>query len=1244
MNIASHSHRNSFRKFSHSAMDSITNGKRSHAAWGSLLLILAMVLFSTAIYGQSATFSGRVTDQSGAAIPEAQVVVHNEKTGAEISAATTGTGDYTVPYLTPGIYSVTANAAGFKTLTKNNIELQVAQSAEIDFRLQIGSVAESVTVQGNALLDRANADRGQVIGNTFISDLPLNGETPMVLDRLDSAVVIIGNIKYQRPFDGTIVRNVIINGGGPGNNEILLDGVSNETAQPQNTAHNDLSYVVTDASAQDFKIETNPYDAQYGRSLGGVLDQTLKSGTNQLHGTVYEYAQRTWTNANLWLNDYHVATNPALAAKDGTPQQTLDQYGAELDGPIVLPKIYDGHNKAFFVLGYENWHQIAPATITTTVPDPAWATGDFSDLTYFDSKTGTYQPITIYDPLTLHTGVVNGKPQLVRDPFPGNKIPSGRLNPTALKLLSFYPQSNVTPPADSNPWESNYFVQNPTLDRYRNVLARLSWDFSPKDRFWIRYGYWERYETDSLNGISGPAAYGEYDLGDRSNSAAMDWIHTINSNLITDLRASLTERSEIADTGPQGFDQTTLGWPSSLVSQFGTGSKIFPHISPSDFADLGLKAGNGLTVTDSLALFPNATWVKGKHTLHIGVDLRLYRYDILQNPSQPSLSFDLTWTQNCWSCGSGKDYSGAEENEGNSIASMLLGSASSGSVDIEPKAYYTTSYYAPFIQDDWRATPKLTLTVGVRYDVMPYYVERHNRANYAFDTKDVNPANAMLATHTLPNGTPVNLIGGVTFLGVNGNSRSAYSTGALDVSPRFGFAYAVSNKMVVRGGFGEFFLPPNNYPTQQGFSGNTSYVGSPDGGKTPINNLSNPFPAVTQPVGSSLGLLTNLGNSQSYINPHFMVPNVWQFSLGYQLQFTDHDLMEMSYSGDRAPNNQVSQNINHESGDALAQCNVQMGGRHEVCDNNLASDPTAIYGFQQNPFKGIAPFQGTTDYTASTLQGILFTEAMPEFGAVTENLTNLGRSWYNSLQVTYSHTTSKHFTLHATWNWAKWMNSGGYSDNNYLIPQRSLDGNDRTHNITLSGIYSLPIGRGRALLSGADRLLEMVLGGWQVGGTSIIQSGSPYAAPGGYDYVHDAKLPKPYRAANGNLQWFAPCVWTTDAETGAISASPEATAFGCTQPDFIQIPKYGATPNVVDTGIRQPIGFFFDSNVAKTFNVWENLKLQLRLDAFNVLNHPLFQNGFISTLGPNFGQIGAVTGAGQSNQPRQMQIVAKLRW
>jgi hypothetical protein len=1236
-------------------MQSITTNQKNNLASATLRLVMPLLLltvFSATLLAQNATFTGRVTDQTGAVIPKAQITAHNEETDLDTKTTTTKSGDYTIPYLIPGHYSVSAEAAGFKKVNRTNVELQTSQVGTVNFALQVGEVTQSVNVNGDeALLDRGKADRGEVVENERVTEMPLNGRNPVMLDRLNSSVIWNGNLIWMRPFDGQVYTNLNINGSGNYSSEVMLDGVSNQTPRPANGGHTDVAYVAPDDSVQEFKIVTNPYDAEYGNTRGGVIDMTLKSGTNKLHGDVYEYARRTWLDANWWVNDAQKTLNPQNVASGvyNTPQHKMDQYGAEMDGPVVIPKIYNGRGKTFFLMQVENWNEIEPAFADTSVPltanggsSPAdWAHGDFSALTYNGA------PVTIYDPLSTY---VDAKGNLNRNPFPGNKIPLNRINPTAQKILSFYPAPNQVG-SPGTPWQQNYYVQEPTVDKYRNALIKLDHNFSAKDRFTIRYGYWERYETDTSNGIPGVAGYGELPLGDRNHTFGTQWTHTFTPNLLFDFRGIVAVKAEIAYVAAPGFDSTSLGWPSSLASQLGT-FNLFPGMSPSGFTGLGdTGAANGLTTTDSIDLLPTVTWIKGKHTLHMGIDWRLNQYAVPVNAgTDENLSFSALWTQNCWSCAAGNDYGGNDNNsEGKSIASMLLGTGSGGSNNIAPQAFYTSSYYAPFIQDDWKVTPKLTLNLGLRYDLQPFYVDRHNRGDYAFDTTDINPVDAMLPTHTLATGVTFTDKGGLTFLGVNGNPRRAYSTSMYDLQPRAGFAYAVTNKIVVRGGFGEVFQIAGVYPNQDGFSSTTNYVNSLDGGKTPIDNLSDPYPTIVQPAGASLGLLTRVGNGESYINPNFKIPNVWQFSFGIEQQFTHNDTMELSFVGNKAPNNEISQNINHWNGAQEAACNIQMGGRHEVCDSTYSKDPTAIYGQVPNPYKGVAPFIGTSDYSATTIGALQFTEPMPEFGAVTEGQLNNGRSWYNSLQLTLQHRYTDHLTLHGTWTWSKQMQSGGWADNNYLIPSRSVDGSVMPHSVTISVVYDLPWGRGRTFLGNSNRLIDGVLGGWEFASMAIMQSGVELGVPGGWDYVHSAKIKpywiKPGLVGGGNLQWYAPCYWTTNAETGAITESAEATAFGCSQPDFIQIPSYGANPNITYSGLREANTFLDDSNLSKNFHITkERVKLQLRLETFNTFNHPLFSGGTYNGINQFAGQIGATTGGGQSNKPRYTQVAVKVSW
>jgi hypothetical protein len=1189
------------------------------------LSLVAIGLFSTALFGQNATFTGHVSDPSGAAIAKAQITVHNEETGVNISTTTTKAGDYAVPYLRPGSYSVSGEATGFQKQNKINITLQVSQVAVIDFKLGVGQVAETITVNGEALLDAGKADRGEVVENTRVTELPLNGRDPNMLSILNAGVLWTGSIQYQRPFDGT-QTSLSINGGGAGNNELMLDGVANENTPVNGKNNGNSGYIPPVDSVQEFKIVTSPYDAQYGRLAGGVVDMTLKSGTNALHGDAYEFARRTYLSANTWSDDYHLARNDS--GNWGTPQYSQDEYGVELDGPVVLPKLYNGRDRSFFLLQVENWHDTTPAPVTTSVPDPAWINGDFSNLTWWDGKE--YAPITIYNPSSLHT--VGGV--LVRDPFPGNKI-NVPLDPTAVKIMSYYPKPNVVPAQGTNPFANNYFVQAPAVDTYRNALAKWDEVFSPRDRFSLRYGYWERYQMQNENGMPGIVAKGALPQSLRTHSFATEWTHTFAPNLLLDLRGSVIRNMHFTVWGPGGFDYTTLGWSPATIAQMPEANG-FPAISVSGFSGLG-QGGSSGPIDNDLSLMPSLTWIKGRHNIHIGMDWRVLQYAPVTLNDNPALSVGPTWTQ--------ANYAGpATPNSGNSFASMLLGTMDSGSYTVTVNPFWSQHYYAPFIQDDWKITPRLTLNLGVRYDINGPQVERHNYANYAFDTTDINPVDAMLPTHMLTTGQTFQARGGVTFLGVNGNPRSYYTVSKLDIQPRFGFAYAVNSRTVIRGGIGEVFQNPTPGGNTLGFSQTTNYVSSPDGGRTPLDNLSNPFPTIVQPTGSSLGMLTGLGTAQATMNPHYGISNVWTFSGGYEAQLSRSDTLDVSYVGNISPNQPIDENINHPATDAVTKCNVEMGGNPHICQDTYLSNPAAIYGQVPNPFHGIAAFQGSSDYTATTVAALNFTEPFPEWGAITEWWLNGGRAWYNSLQVTAIHKWNKALTVHGTWTWSKLMASGGWSDNNYLVPYRGLSGNDVTHRVTISGVYMLPVGRGRTFLANSNRLVDGVIGGWELGSLAIFQTGMPWGVPSGMTMVGKPWVPRT-TLANGYIRGVAPCVYAENQYTGVLTPEPYATAYGCTQPDFIyRSSSYEKVPNVVYTGVRTPGQFRLDANLSKNFPIYREMKLQLRLEAFNAFNHPLWQSAYSGSVSDaNFGTIERGP-TGQSNQPRQLQLAVKLMW
>ena len=1173
---------------------------------------------------QAQQITGRIADSSGAIVPKAQVTITNLDTNVVENTVTTGTGDYTVPYLKPGVYSVTASARGFNTETKTNITLQVSQTVHIDFALNVGAVTETINVSGEQL-DKDKADVGEVVENDRVNELPLNGGDMGQLAQLSAGAYYSGSILYVRPFDNSVAA-MSINGNAYGSNALLLDGVSNEAAHGDayNGTNSQQGYIPPVQAVQEFKVVTNPYDAVYGRLQGGAIDMTLKSGTNQIHGSVYEFARRAYLDANSWVNDFN---------RIAKPSHTRDQYGAELDGPIWIPKLYNGRDKTFFLAQFENWSEIFPGTLVDTVPEPQWLQGDFSDLQYYNSSTGTYQPIILYDPLT--TKVVNGTP--TRQPFPTingkiNQIPTNRLSPYALALFKLYPAPNSAPRPQTTSYTGNYIAPSPTTDTYRNALFKIDQVIGANDRVSLRYGYWERYEFDNQSGIPGEGAYGEYPHGERVNTFTPDWIHTFTSQLIFDFKASLIRRVNILNEGPQNFDLSTLGLSSSQIGQFGTYNNFVPYTNSSEFTAIG-NGGGQYTIGNSLAMLPSMNWTKKTHTIHAGLDVRFLQSGWRYQTGGPNFSVDRTWSQ--------ANYQSGDPASGNSIASLLLGTASSGTFTINPTLLFSQHYYAPFIQDDWKIRRNLTLNIGVRYDLNQPPTERHNKFDYTFNQSITNPVSANLTA-------PVK--GGLEFPGVDGSPRSYNTLDTATFQPRLGLSWSPWDRLVVHGGFGIFFQNPNPGPNETGFSATTQYDASNDGGVTPTQNLgvpasgtgTNPFPTVIQPTGSSLGAETGLGQGLFYLNPQFATPRTYQYSGGIQQQFGKDSQLEINYSGNRTVNNGTSDNINRQSLLLRAQCDPELGGNPNTCNS-----PTSAY--VANPFYNVNGFQGSNYYTQPTIQQLNLTRPFPQFGDITEYDINGGKTWYNSLQMTASHRVSKSLTVHGTWTWSKEMQSGGYADDYYRIPSRSIYSNDFAHRVTFSGFWLLPVGRGKMLLRNANRWVDEAIGGWELATIVTWQTGFPWTLNGSTDqngsgYTQRQVTPTTITGVNGACRANWQLVTNPTTNISSYQIVSQGTNKNCGgNYTFVAIPPYGIQPNIVYTGIRDPGTEEWDMSISKSFDVYERLHFQFRLDAFNVPNHPTFSGGYDNSVTDGtFGQI--TKSSGQSNQPRNVQLTFKLIW
>ena len=1208
-------------------------------------LLLSCLLSTGALSAQQLT--GRVTDPTGAVIPKASITAVNVDTGVNTKTISTKSGDYTIPYLKVGNYTLSVAQQGFETSVHTGINLQVDETATVNFALKIGRSSETVTVSSDPLIDFGKGDNGEVVENTRVTELPLNGRDPGMLSILSAGVQWNqGATQYQRPFDDT-QANISINGGGSGNVELMLDGVSNEASSTNNTGNAHIAYVPPVDSVQEFKIVTNAYDARFGRNSGGVEDVILKSGTNTIHGDVYEYARRQWLDANTWQNDYNIARAApgANVSQFSTQKHKLDQYGAELDGPIVIPKLYNGRDKSFFTLQYENWNEIEPNTVTDNVPDPRWLTGDFSNLTYYNGATKTYAPVTIYDPLTVtpysgggYTRTAFGPTNQLNPTSATNIIPASRINPVAQKILSYYPKPNTTPAPGSNPFAGNYVAAASDTDRYRNALGKWDQNITSKDRLSFHYGYWERVEDRSYVGYNTAADNGQLPHGERSHTFTLEETHTVSPNLLVDFRANVSVRADYSFGGP-AFDPTTLGISAGdLSAQGAAAAGEFPQITNSQdgYSQLGTN-GRSQTVSNSLILFPSFTWVKGSQTIRAGLDARFQQSGNNIVGGGNNLSIDRTWTQQFINAGGNNTFDPAS---GNPIAELLLGNPTSGSDTINPKTYWSTHYWAPFFQDDWKATRKLTLNLGVRWDFQPAQTERNNNGNYGFNTTAVNPVSAQVSVPGYSQ-----LLGGVTFLGVNGAPRAPFALSKFNIQPRVGFAYAVNERLLLRGGFGQSFRSPQDAPSNYGFQSTTNYLAyDPTQPSFVYPNLANPishlYPQVVQPSGSSRGMLQQLGQGIFFLNPNYKIPSFWTYSMGIEQQFGKSDTVAIGYVGTRLYNGDTSDNINHESAAAFTPCNPALGGSYSVCDNNN----------QPNPFRGVNGFQGSNYYNQTTVNGLNFTRPYPEYGDITEYQLNAGHTWYNSLQVTAAHKWNRSLTMHGTWTWSKQMDSGGFQDATFRVPYRQIDGNDRTHRITVSGVYLLPVGRGRSFLGKTNAFVDGAIGGWEVGSLFVYQTGTPYKVPGQDNQIASPYVQPHIQKDDGFIRLVAPCVNEYQQNSSGVYVNAPLTYFDndtpCTQPNLQRVPDatYGPNTNTVYTGVRVPSIYQWDTNLSKNFKLYERLNLQTRLEAFNVLNHPLWSEGPDTNFNdPHFGEITRGQ-SGQSNLPRYLQLSAKVSW
>jgi hypothetical protein len=735
-------------------------GAKSNAKEGQVRrLIFAFVVFACLLPAQEfrSTITGRVTDPSGSAVPKAKIEVRNSDTGSKFDTVSGPDGYYTVPFLTPGPYQVSVEAAGFKRFVHTGIQISTVEQVVENAALEVGVATQSVEVHANSdLIESATASQGQVITTEEAENLPVNGRNPMALAR--TAYGVIPKEKHAltevRPFDNSGAGDFSLGGANSNSNEYLLNGVPNMVDGSRTVAFSPLLDSVNEVRVDEFQT-----DAAYGDTLGGTVNITTKSGTNQFHGSALEFNETSALAANqFFLN--------AAGQQQAVTRQ--NDYGGTIGGPVLAPR-FNGRNKLFFFFGYEGFKDSTPASSTSAVPTAAERSGDFSALLALGSS---YQ---LYDP---NTAVLSGT-KVVRNPFPGNIIPTNRQNPIALKYLQYFPQPDQPGKSDG---ENNYVVNDPTTDNYVSYMGRTDLNISDFDKL-----FFEIHTSGYTNGsadIFRNLATGQY-----SNlnlwGTSLDNVHTFTPTFLLDTRLGFSRSLTTSSIKSDGFDPTQLGFPSYILSN--STLPAMPRITFSDAYSGFSTTPGSLSAFDTLQLFATATKIWNHHTIRFGTDLRRERYSKQSGGySAGTYTFGTTWMTS--------SSSASAPPFGASMGSFLLGLPTSGEFDVNEPTTSSNYYFGSFVQDDWHIAHNLTLNLGLRLEHETAVVESNNRETIAFNPSAANAVTsaAEAAYAANPNSVlPVSAFqptGGLTF--ATPSNRSGYTTPTVFIAPRAGLSWA----------------------------------------------------------------------------------------------------------------------------------------------------------------------------------------------------------------------------------------------------------------------------------------------------------------------------------------------------------------------------------------------------------------------------------------------------------------------
>jgi hypothetical protein len=1119
---------------------------------------LAGVAVSTLSYAQTynATIRGHVQDAAGANVAGAAVRLVDESTQQHRETLTDAAGVYVFNALKPSTYTLHIGSQSFAPADRTHIAVATQDAVTLDVQLVAAGANDTVQVSADApLVDSSTASISTNFDQKRLEDTPVLGRNPYMTPKLSGVFVNTGNPQFIRFADQNGTSATSVAGGPVASNLYLVDGV------PITDTNNRPIVIPTIEAVQDVKLQALTYDAQVGRTGGGVFNTLLRSGSNALHGSVFGETRQT-----SWL------ANDFFAKRSGTPRPDSPYYnwGASLGGPVVIPHLYDGRNKTFFWIGSEGYIQTSPYTATFVVPTNLERSGDFSQTFNADGSLHViYNP---YDTYADSTGTH-------RRPYANNRIANP--NVVGKNIASYYPSPNSG--------TNNYTGTDNVRDHAQEVTAKIDQQIRP---WWNVSGSYIFYEAlqplgNPLHTLPGSYSYTYHRQVD-ATQVNSTWI--LNPTTVLTARYGNNRFPNLIAEVSQGFDPAALGFPSAYASQLQ--SKFFPTIFLANHDQLGQ---NTSQLDNWKSQVINGTLAKtaGTHNLTFGAEYRRIRMNFQDFGNAPGVyTFSGAFTQS--------DPNSTSGATGSDVADLLLGLPISGQVDVTTLLHTYIDYNSVFVQDDWRLTQKLTLNLGLRWESETGLKEDANQLAVGFDRT---------AKTTLANGVAAK--GGILFAGLNGNRRDIGNLSRAKFAPRLGASYQLTSKTVVRGGYAILYAPTRYDPTASlapGYTQTNTYLASNDNDLTPANTLSNPFPGGLQkPAGNAAGLLTGIGNAVSTYDQNFQAPRVQQFSVDVERQLPGAIALDVSYIGTRGT---------HLSPSPTGSSAVNI----DQLDPSLFSLGASLNDSVPNPYYSAGGSGLIGQTTISRSQSL---RPFPQFSSV--NLfQSSARSDYNALLIKAEKRASHGFNLVTSFTWSRNRDSSFATANSIQSPGISAPQNaydleaeysrsvsDVPYRFVAGVIYDLPFGRGEHFATGT-RWADEVMGGWQLNVLPTFQSGFPVS-------VHQTSNPNSSVAGNGvqrpNLN-AGVSLGTQGSLFDRLNGYINAAAFSASGAY-----TFGNAPRTLS--LRGPGYENWDISLFKNVAIRDRANVQFRAQTFNTFNTPQFAGPNTAFGSSSFGRITA---------------------